>query len=128
MPYKKSNEAWFGDSFNRGPMTLTFLGENDNVYSCAVNNVSIENSLEGSCTFTADLAPGSDWTVAKGVNSCSYASGATSHAKGHRVSTLETEIKKVQAQIDGLKQKLEPKNGANKLRLMLKTLNYTREL
>ena len=134
MPYKKTNEAWFGDSFNRGPMTMSFNTSDGNTYTCAVNNMSIESDYDGAYSLSADIAARPDtacFTVAKGVNS--RAEGAKSSVYGRtnisaEVDTLSSKLQDIQAQIDGLKVQFKKMGTTSKLRLMLKTLNYTSEI
>lgn len=134
MPYKKTNEAWFGDSFNRGPATLSFNTSDGNTYTCAVNNMSIESDYDGVYSLSADIAARPDtacFTVAKGVNS--HAEGAKSSVYGcasvsAEVDTLSSRLQDMQAQIDGLKEQLKKTGTTSKLRSTLKTLTYVREI
>ena len=134
MPYKKTNEAWFGDSFNRGPVTMSFTTSDGNNYTCAVNNMSIESDYDGAYALSADIAARPDtacFTVAKGVTA--HAEGAKSSVYGYaninaEVDTLSSKLQGMQAQIDDLKVQFKKMGTTSKLRLMLKTLNYTSEI
>ena len=127
MPYKKTNEAWFGDSFNRGPATLSFNTSDGNTYTCAVNNMSIESDYDGAYSLSADIAARPDtacFTVAKGAKSSIYGCASVNA----EVDTLSSKLQDIQAQIDGLKTQFKKMGTTSKLRLMLKTLNYTSEI
>jgi uncharacterized protein (DUF342 family) len=112
--YKKTNEAWFGDSFNRDALTCSYSAIND-----------VVNSITCGAVTAANCATGSDYTVAKGTRE---ANCYTDVVAIDRIDTLSDQLQKIQEQIDGLKKSLETKKSDNKLRLALKTLNYTREL
>ena len=135
MAYKKTNEAWFGDSFNRPYTVACYSANGDEVMKgyikdCALS-FSDDSTAEVNCAF--DLANGLS-NVAYGVASASsgdlYCSGvvkAHDYALEGITDSFASEIQKIQAQINDLKQNLVPKKGADKLRSALKTLNYTRE-
>ena len=124
MPYKKTNEAWFGDSFNRSA-TLTFATADGASYDCAVNNVTLEQDLDnGLCSITADVASSITGSVAKGINS--HAEGYTTVAYRPTTEIIEEKIETLKSRIDQLESTMNKKE--NKLRSTLKTLTYVREI
>ena len=124
MPYKKTNEAYFGDSFNR-PYTLAFCTADGEQYSAVANNLMVEHDLSGSCTFSADIVDGSLFSVAKG---CSTQTDGISARIESDVSALVSEVKDLRARLHDLEQHLAPKNSRARIRSELKTLAYNREI
>ena len=124
MAYKKTNEAYFGDSFNR------LLAMN----YCTADSVS---TIDGLTKIGNGLVIDSDNCI---TLSCNNATGDAATLKGISgeisvcdscVSTVDTmgdKLKALQAQIDDLKQNFVPKKGADKLRSALATLRYNREV
>ena len=116
MAYTKTNETWFGDSFNRAA-TIT-------AYNCSIDS----DTLKGLCESTGSSGL---YDISFNCNGgVTYAKGAASHAEGRvatisEVDNLKDELKKVQAQFENL-QKKWTKN--NELRSTLKTLQYIREV
>jgi hypothetical protein len=121
MNYKKTNEAWFGDSFNRDSTLCNYAIANHDLKSI---NSAIDLASYDGLSNTA-------YGVASASSSDLYCSGvvkASDYAIEGVTDSFATEIKKIEAQINDLKQNFVPKKGANKLRSALKTLNYTREV
>lgn len=116
MAYKKTNEAWFGDSFNRDG-TIT-------AYNCAISSLSGE-PLDSLATVTADCAIGSDYTVASVKGDIGW---NNTIAISSSVDTLVDRLEVLQTQLDDLKKNFVPKKGAHELRSALKTLKYKREI
>lgn len=120
MTYKKTNEAYFGDSFNRPYTVACYSANGDEVIKGYVKDcdlsLSADSATEVNCTF--DLATG--------LSSTAY--GTANYTVEGVTDSFATEIKKIEAQVNDLKQNFVPKKGANKLRSALKTLNYTREI
>lgn len=124
--WKKTNEAYFGDSFDRsitlGPGTISFAVNNCNMNTDTLAKVSgyCDNYTVASadCALTSDTA---DFTIAKGVKDISGISISS-------VDTLSDRLNELNARIDDLKQNFVPKKGANKLRSALYTLQYKREV
>lgn len=123
MPYKKTNEVWFGDSFNRPYTVACYSANGDEVMKGYIKDcdlsLSADSATEVNCTF--DLATGLNGTT------CGMASNDAINIKG-ATDSFATEIKRIDAQINDLKQNFVPKKGANKLRSALKTLKYKREV
>ena len=136
MTYKKTNEAYFGDSFIRPYTVACYNSNGDEVMKGYIKDcdlsLSADSATEVNCTF--DLAKGLSSTAYGLANSksgdlhCSGVVKASDYAIEMVTDSLCTELKKIQTQIDDLKQNCVPKIGVNKLRSALKTLNYTREI
>lgn len=108
MSWKKTNEAWFGDTFDRsGVATMA--------YNCA------DNAAYTYATATCDSAPAS-----KGISKLCI-NGDTYEIKAD-VSSVTNRVDELQAQIDALKENYVPKTVRNDLRSALKTLHYKREV
>jgi hypothetical protein len=128
MAYKKTDEAWFGDTFDRGA-TLYYEAEDGSTYNMRVKNLtmssspySIDTDACGKITCTCDLANNTDgavYTIAKNANASS---------NQIEIESLSDKIRKIQAQISDLKQSLETKTVRDDLRSALKTLHYKREV
>lgn len=114
MIYKKTNEAWFGDSFNRDSTTCSYTIANNDLKSI-IDSVDLVTSGSSNAVYGVTNAGGEI------VKTSDYAIECVT-------DSFATEIKRIEAQINDLKQNFVPKKGANKLRSALKTLNYTREL
>ena len=121
--WKKANEAWFGDTFNRDT-TLSYTTEDGSNYDMLVKSLTmsspqiIDKDSLGEVTFTCDLANAADdigYAVAK-------------NASVNQVENLSNKFEELQAQINDLKKKLEMKKECSELRSALKTLHYKREV
>jgi hypothetical protein len=124
MAYKKTNEAYFGDSFNRS-LAMNY---------CTADSVS---TIDGLTAIGDRLVVDSDNCITLSCNNTTWDAATLKGISGEIsicdscVSTVDTmgdKLKALQAQIDDLKQNYVPKKGADKLRSALKTLNYTREI
>ena len=122
---KKTNEAWFGDTFNRGTVNAYVPATGELCFSannCTINADTL-NELTGYIT-TADCAIGKDSTA------YTIAKGCASHAEGIAISAVDT----LSDQLDGIKVRLGALEEAittkkkNNVRSGLKTLNYRREV
>lgn len=120
---KKTNEAWFGDSFDRGTLTAYNASNGEICFTannCKINSEALD-ALTG-CTDHYTIATancGSDYAIAKGATSYVDAIAMQSD-----VTTIQDELKKLQKQIDELnKAKIN-----SVLRQQMKTLRYTREV
>lgn len=118
--WKKANEAYFGDTFNR---------------DSAVCSYAITDNDLKSITGTVDLAYDGLSNTAYGLASASsgdlYCSGtikANDYAIELVTNSLTTELKKIQMDIDELKKSMVPKKENSELRSALKTLHYKREV
>ena len=113
--WRKTNEAWFGDTFDRN----TMLCNAEIAYDTALN---------------------SDYTVAKGINwndsseaviSKGVLDSFCNYGNAYAISETDTvsdRFYELQAQIDELRKKLETKKEDSELRSALKTLHYKREV
>jgi LPS O-antigen subunit length determinant protein (WzzB/FepE family) len=124
MAYKKTNEAWFGDSFNRDSITAACscdLANNVDSLTELVGYVTDAGVTYGTASNAIAISSNGDLTCKGAISTCDYAINCATDG-------LTTKLEKIQAQIDDLKQNYVPKKGTDKLRLALKTLNYTREI
>lgn len=127
--WKKTNEAYFGDTFNRDA-TLCYATEDGSSYDAAIKAT---NWKDNNITFTCANAT-TDGVAFKALcdNIASTADGI-SYAIGEKASTnqiesLSDKIRDIQAQINDLKKNLETKKENSELRSALKTLHYKREI
>lgn len=107
--WKKTNEAYFGDSFNR-----------DSTLCSAANiHATVDDDV-------ATKAINWNYDGHYGINTlnelCNYAATMTD------VETVSNKFDELQAQIDDLKKKLETRKEYSELRSALKTLHYKREV
>lgn len=122
---KKTNEAWFGDSFDRGTLKAYIPATGELCFSannCSINSDTL-SELIGYVT-AADCAIGSDstaYTVAKGGNS--HAEGITISA----VDSLSDQLDAIKARLSVLEENISIKKKSD-IRSDLKTLNYKREV
>ena len=125
MPFKKTNEAYFGDSFNRGSVLCyaSACNSSDSATFTA-NNVEIDYDALANLTNLAgyDLSIGADKSVFGYACTKGDAVGVTQN-----YVTMDN-FNDLAARIAALEQTKETKKGADKLRCALKTLNYTREI
>lgn len=127
MPYKKTNEAWFGDGFNRSPLSgeLSFTVDN-----CYINSAALEG-LTGTAnnfTITADCAKGIDASTIAIAKSNDSALEWKDTVSISSVDLLSDKLENLQAQIDNLKKTIEKSGVGLSIRPALKTLKYQREV
>jgi hypothetical protein len=108
----KTNEAYFGDSFDRSNATAAYL-----------NNVTYDNAIAKGVTtvdtgIEASFCEDSKWISAIKINGETYPIQTN-------ISTLQDQFNMLQAQIDDLKKSY---TATTKLRSALKTLQYKREV
>ena len=111
---KKTNEAWFGDTFNRdiAASTVSYAIADGAICTCA-NTADFavnKSSVNGVYTLAADVAD--VYTI------------------NTQVDTLQDKFKELQKQIEVLKQKQDyvlKTTEVNSLRNTLRTLKYERE-
>lgn len=118
--WKKANEAYFGDSFNRDSTVCS--------YAIADNDLK---SITGTVDLAYDGLSNTAYGLASANNVDLYCSGtvkANDYAIELVTDSLTTELKKIQMDIDELKKNMVPKKGVNELRSALKTLHYKREV
>ena len=118
--WKKENEAWFGDTFDRPSTIACYTAEGKHLFNGRVNTCDLSYSPDSytEASITCDLAnktDGTGYAVAKSVSV-------------NQVDSLSDKIRDIQAQINDLKQKLEIKKENSELRSVLKTLHYKREV
>ena len=95
---KKTNEAWFGDTFNRDANIVSY------------------------CSSSVDSVTSSDFAVTKGINNINY---YDDFAVKSDVSTIQDAVLKLQEQVEELRR-VDIKTS--QLRNGLKTLRYKREV
>lgn len=124
MSYRKTNEAWFGDTFNRDPVycyatadvaensvndtSYVIKGLNNNSATFTCNNVAVNDSLLNELTGRIAATDKISITATK--------------------DELEDSLSKISARIDALEQTILTKKSSSDLRSALKTLNYKREI
>ena len=126
--WKKTNEAWFGDTLNRNA-TLCYLAEDGSERSINLNNCTVEYepcgiNADGNmvATFSADLASARDYAVAKGISGANYYNDVVIKSD---IDVLKDQIIKLQEKIEKLKS---CSTATSELRSALRTLNYKREV
>ena len=118
--WKKENEAWFGDTFDRPSTIACYTAEGKHLFNGRVSACDLSYSPDSytEASITCDLANAADgigYTVAK-------------NASINQVESLSDKIRDIQAQINDLKKNLETKKECSELRSALKTLHYKREV
>lgn len=110
--WEKTNEAWFGDTFDRSSTIACYNTEGKHLFDdCCISGCDLSYSPD---IYTkADNSVG--YTVAKS-------------ASINQVDSLSDKIRYIQAQINDLKKNLETKKEYSELRSALKTLHYKREV
>ena len=117
--WKKTNEAYFGDSFNRDSVLACYdAGSSD--YSLTSKGISWND-----CISTAASCNNIAFTKSELDGLCSYDNALVMNAS---IDTVNDKFTDLQAQINDLKKKLEPKKECSELRSALKTLHYNREV
>lgn len=115
MSWKKTNEAWFGDTFDRSGVSAM-------AYNCSVDSaINADNTVYTYAATTCDSAP-----VSKSISKICL-NGDTFEIKAD-VSSITNKVDELQAQIDDLKKNYVPKTVRDDLRSALKTLHYKREV
>ena len=122
MTWKKANEAYFGDSFNRDSTTCSYAVAGSNELTALSGYVDAITTNANKIAYAkADKATSGDLY-------CSGVVKASDFAIECATDSLSTALKKMQTQIDELQQNLTMKTGAHKLRSALATLKYEREI
>jgi hypothetical protein len=122
MTWKKANEAYFGDSFNRDSTTCSYAIAGSNELT------SLNGYVDMITTCADNIAYGKADKATSGDLYCSGVVKASDFAIECATDSLSTALKKMQAQIDELKLNMVPKTGTHKLRSALATLKYEREI
>lgn len=122
MAYKKTNEAWFGDSFNRDIMNCTAYVSGADVGSVKAST-AIGYCDKGTATFTiADCATNENVLSSIAHDGITYA--LADKAARSDVETMQERLQELANQIEELK--ITRKESI--LRNQLKTLSYKREV
>lgn len=117
MSWKKTNEAWFGDTFDRSGVSAM-------AYNCSADSaIGADNLAYTYTTATCDSAPA---PVSKGISKICL-NGDTYEIKAD-VTSITNRVDELQAQIDDLRKNYVPKTVRDDLRSALKTLRYKREV
>lgn len=119
--WEKTNEAWFGDTFDRSSTIACYNTEEKHLCDGHISTCDLGYSPDSytKASITCDLANTAD-------NIVGYAIAKS--ASVNPVESLSDKIKDIQAQIDDLKKNLETKKENSELRSALKTLHYKREV
>lgn len=121
--WKKANEAYFGDTFDRG------------IALCNAE-IAYDTALDSDCTSRKEIN-WNDSSVAMACNEAVISKGTLDSlcncgnayvTKIENVETVNNRFYELQTQIDELKKKLETKKENSELRSALKTLHYKREV
>ena len=114
--WEKTNEAWFGDTFDRSSTIACYNTEGKHLFDGRISTCDLGYSPDSytKASITCDLANKVDTIV--------------QNASTNQVESLSDKIKDIQAQIDDLKKNLETKKENSELRSALKTLHYKREV
>lgn len=123
MPFKKANEAYFGDVFNRSTVAC-YNTEGNELMKGYVTGCDLARSPDSAmeATFSCIMP---DNTITS-LYSCNNSdSGVTIRST---VDDIQSELATLEARIVALESTIQPKKGADKLRSALRTLNRTREL
>lgn len=122
---KKTNEAWFGDSFDRGTLTAYNASNGEICFTannCKINTDVLDGLTGGADCYTVATANcGSDYTIAKSVGEITNEFAVKSD-----VSTIQSQLRELQKKVDNLVERSNIKTS--KLRQELKTLRYIREV
>lgn len=127
MPYKKTNEAWFGDSFNRDNTMCTYTIANNDLQSISAALDGLTGTANN-FTITADCAKGIDTSAIATVKSNDSALEWKDTVSISLVDLLSDKLENLQAQIDNLKKTIEKRGVGLSIRPALKTLKYQREV
>lgn len=123
MTWKKANEVYFGDSFNRDSTTCSYAIAGSNELTSLNGYVDMITTCADNIAYgKADKATSGDLYCSEVIKASDFA------AIGSATDSLSAALKKMQAQIDELKLNMVPKTGAHKLRSALATLKYEREI
>ena len=113
MPWKKTNEAYFGDSFDRSIITA---------YNCSVDGAIETNSK----AVAIDLQDAVNWSQLNGGSGISVISNVQDITSD--IQEIVTNIDSLQKRILALEESMEVKKQKSNLRTQLKTLDYKREI
>lgn len=116
--WKKTNEAYFGDSFDRSNMSTAYL--NNATYDSAIATAIDKCAATANCSVSS-LDGLVNYVKADNGVSLKWDEINTKAD----ISTLQDQFNILQAQIDDLKKSY---TTTTKLRLALKTLQYKREV
>ena len=127
MPYKKTNEAWFGDSFNRDNTVCAYTIANNDLQSISGAPDDL-TGIVNNFTITADYAKGIDTSAIAIAKSNDSALEWKDTVSISSVDLLSDKLENLQAQINSLKKTIEKRGVGLSIRPALKTLKYTREV
>jgi hypothetical protein len=117
---KKTNEAWFGDTFDRPSTIACYTAKGEHLFDGRISACDLSYSPDSypEVSITCDLANTAD--------SIGYA--FAKNASINQVENLSDKIRDIQAQLHDLRKSLETKKENSELRSALKTLHYKREV
>jgi len=116
--WKKTNEAWFGDTFDRASICAYNSATTD-----AVNGVSVTKGVDNNAVFTCTNT--NNWDNATLLVGNNGEIAYKDYAVKSDVDSICSQLKKLQEQIDELKVR---SMVTSNLRSALKTLQYKREV
>lgn len=123
---KKTNEAWFADTFNRPSTIACYAVDGTKLFDGAISTRDLSYGVD--CATEADITCS---VSASANNEYALAKGATNYTPSVEFivrDEMSNAISSLQAQIDDLRQRLETKTASDELRSALKTLHYKREV
>lgn len=124
--WKKANEAWFGDTFNRDTTLCSYtidgvdLSSDSNFATCSAYIPMGEMTYASGSNSQAESA----YTVAKGVPGINLVKSSVDDLE-IKFESITDKLKQLQTQIDSLKKR---PMVTSELRSALKTLHYKREV
>lgn len=124
--WKKTNEAWFGDTFDRDATLCSYtidgvdLSSNSDFATCNAYIPMGEMTYASGSNSQAESA----YTVAKGIYGINSVQSCVDSLEA-KFEPITDKLKQLQAQIDSLKKRPVV---TSELRSALKTLHYKREV
>ena len=126
--WKKTNEAWFGDTFDRDAAFCSYTidgvdsGSNGSITTCNADLLTNGITYTSGSNSQAESA----YTVAKGINGIGINSVQSCvDSLEAKFEPITDKLKELQAQIDALKKRPVV---TSELHSALKTLHYKREV
>jgi hypothetical protein len=124
--WKKTNETWFGDTFDRDATLCSYtidgvdLSSNGSITTCNTDLLMNGITYASGSNSNAESA----YTVAKGINGINSVKLCVDDLE-IKFESVADKLKQLQAQIDALKKRPVV---TSELRSALKTLHYKREV
>lgn len=124
--WKKTNEAWFGDTFDRDATLCSYTIDGVNSSSnCAITACNTDLSMRGlTCASGSSSHADSAYTVVKSVDGINSVKLCVDDLE-IKFESITDKLKQLQAQMDAVKKR---PIVTSELRSALKTLHYKREV